>query len=154
MGFRHYLRQGTRTRLIAGERVNWISNRPAGTARYIAAVVMSMPPWLTLDDKRDINLLDAWARCMEIMTGEFHNLDHIVPLRHPLVCGLTVPWNLQVITFRQNMAKSNDFNPEQGDLFGEMVNGLFTPTCGHDAWLRSSSPRTTAPVGSGDGPPA
>lgn len=31
-------------------------------------------------------------------------------------CGLTVPWNLRIITFAQNAAKSNYWNPYQLEL--------------------------------------
>jgi len=34
-----------------------------------------------------------------------------VPLRHPLVCGLHVPANLQVLTAEQNRLKHNSFTP-------------------------------------------
>lgn len=113
MGMRHYIRNGTRERLLRGETVNWIANRKS-SARYITQVVLSAPPWV---DKVEINLLAQWATCMTIVTGKPHNLDHIVPLRHPLVCGLTVPWNLQVITDKQNFSKGNRHNPDQMELW-------------------------------------
>jgi len=42
-------------------------------------------------------------------TGIPHDVDHIVPIVHPLVCGLHVPANLRVIPARENRQKSNIF---------------------------------------------
>ena len=44
-------------------------------------------------------------------TGVVHHVDHEMPLVHPLVSGLHVPANLQVIPGSMNRKKSNLFVP-------------------------------------------
>lgn len=69
------------------------------------------PPWLTLDQKAEIASIYAKARAMTKLSGVKHVVDHIVPLRSPEVCGLHVPWNLQILTHTDNCAKSNKLLP-------------------------------------------
>ena len=42
-------------------------------------------------------------------SGIPHEVDHIIPIQHELVCGLHVPANLQVITRFLNRSKRNGF---------------------------------------------
>ena len=41
-----------------------------------------------------------------------HSVDHLVPLNHPLVCGLHVAHNLQVLPLAENIRKSNNRWPD------------------------------------------
>lgn len=49
-------------------------------------------------------------------TGIRHALDHIIPLNHPHVCGLNVPWNIQIVPHWANAAKSNKYSPDQLEM--------------------------------------
>jgi hypothetical protein len=107
-----FCKRQARERILADDTPFWISNNPR--AGYIASVTVSCPDWV---DRVELELLRTWARAMTIITGELHVLDHIIPVNHPRVCGLTVPWNLQVIHWRANGVKGNTWCPEQQELF-------------------------------------
>lgn len=50
---------------------------------------------------------------LEELTGIKWNIDHIVPLKNDLVCGLHCIDNFQLLTKDENLSKSNKFNPEE-----------------------------------------
>ncbi len=52
-------------------------------------------------------------------TGRNVHVDHIVPLINPYVCGLNVPWNLQIIAERINMSKGNTHHRHRQYLLGD-----------------------------------
>ena len=113
MGMLDYAqRKKTRVRMMSGERVHWVVSSKRSV--YISAVIQSTPPWVTI---AELKAIQYRARYLTEMTGIPHEVDHIVPLNHPRVCGLTVPWNLEIVTAKYNGAKSNHWCPEQMDLW-------------------------------------
>jgi hypothetical protein len=70
----------------------------------------STPLWLTKAHKRAIYKLRNIARRLTLETGVQYHVDHIVPVMGKTVCGLTVPWNLRVISATENQSKSNKFD--------------------------------------------
>ena len=75
------------------------------------SIKTATPSWLsesdTLHTKRFYEIAVAMSE-----EGVKHEVDHIIPVNHPLVCGLHVPWNLQIITYEQNKAKGNSLQTE------------------------------------------
>lgn len=67
------------------------------------------PRWLSKKDMADIAEIYSQAVLLTASTGVKHEVDHIVPLRSKVVCGLHVAWNLRVIPAHANRSKSNSF---------------------------------------------
>ena len=65
------------------------------------------PNWLTPEQRKEILDIYEHMRDCRAVTGEAYHVDHIVPLNGKNVCGLHVPWNLQVLPSDVNLSKSN-----------------------------------------------
>lgn len=65
------------------------------------------PKWLSSEQKMEIRLKYRLAIEMSRATGIRHAVDHVIPLQGEDVCGLHVPWNMEVITQDDNLKKSN-----------------------------------------------
>lgn len=75
--------------------------------KYIASKIRATPDWLTkymLEEIRDIYWV---ASDLSKVSPDNYHVDHIVPLQGNNVCGLHVPWNLQVLPSDINIAKRN-----------------------------------------------
>jgi hypothetical protein len=76
--------------------------------RRQAAKLQATPHWA------DHKVMQAFYKLAKQLSasGIPHDVDHIVPLKHPLVCGLHCPANLQVIPRKENRAKWNRWWPD------------------------------------------
>ena len=88
------------------------ANRHKGAAllaKRRAAKKQRTPSWLTEDHLWMIEEVYEIAEVRSKVTGISWHVDHICPLQGKNVSGLHVPWNLQVITAAENIAKGNRF---------------------------------------------
>lgn len=74
------------------------------------------PSWLSKRHKKEIQDLFWLAQDLRSVTGEEYHVDHIVPLTNEIVCGLHVPWNLQILPSDINLSKSNSFDDQEEGL--------------------------------------
>ena len=84
----------------------------SNTAKRNAAKLQALPKWLTKEELEQIKELYTCAQMFKLYTGQEYHVDHIVPLQGENVCGLHVPWNLQVIPASENLSKSNKLQEE------------------------------------------
>ena len=68
------------------------------------------PVWLSEDQLQEIALVYQLARDCKLTTGEPYEVDHIVPINGKNVCGLHVPWNLQILPADMNRGKGCRFS--------------------------------------------
>jgi len=68
------------------------------------AIAAATPSWA---DFGEIRKVYESAKKLTAETGTKHHVDHIVPLRGKLVCGLHVHWNLRAIPWIDNLKKKN-----------------------------------------------
>lgn len=77
-----------------------------GSYNYWTKIHWATPPWLSDEH------IEQMKAIYERANSRHDHVDHVVPLKHPLVCGLNVPWNLQVVGQRSNLQKSNHYWPD------------------------------------------
>ena len=67
------------------------------------------PPWLTKEHFNQMTAMYWLAKLQYELTDTKYHVDHIVPLLGKTVCGLNVPWNMQILEAKENIRKSNKF---------------------------------------------
>jgi len=113
--YRNKNREATNQRVA-----KWQRNNPDKHCAYQAmrrsAKLQATPAWANQFFIREAYHL---AKLRTKMLGYPWHVDHIVPLQSPLVCGLHVEHNLQVIPGSDNIAKRNYHWPDMPREIGE-----------------------------------
>jgi hypothetical protein len=105
------------------------------------------PPWLTDEHVRQMKFRKETC-------PDNCELDHEVPLAHPIVCGLNVPWNLAVRPKTENQQKSNAWWPDMPmqpvDMFCAHRHTTFELDPGHPQRRKKNRPARRAIVRTGE----
>jgi hypothetical protein len=74
-----------------------------------AKVMHATPAWASRE-----KILEVYKDAVQLTkeTGVDHHVDHIVPLKHDLVCGLHVEFNLRPLPAFDNLSKKNRWWPD------------------------------------------
>jgi len=83
----------------------------ANAAKRHAQKLQATPGWLTKEQHAEIQEFYTLAQELAWLNQDvqiFH-VDHIIPLQGENVCGLHVPWNLQLLTAKENRSKGNRY---------------------------------------------
>jgi 5-methylcytosine-specific restriction endonuclease McrA len=100
---------------VAASKKKWkeenIGKVKADKARRKTQLELATPKWLS---QWQLEAIDHSYLVAELRTqcfGEEYQVDHIIPIRGKNVCGLNVPWNLEVIKKSENLKKGNKLLP-------------------------------------------
>lgn len=85
-------------------RAKYPERAAAAIRLYQAQKRKALPKWA---DRNAMRAIYAEARRLTKETGVEHHVDHIIPINSPVVCGLHVEANLQVIPAVENARKGN-----------------------------------------------
>lgn len=75
-------------------------SRQERNANRTYKLALATPKWLSFEDYKE----------MLSLHNDNESVDHIIPISHPDVCGLNVPWNIQGLSIEANNFKKCKFD--------------------------------------------
>jgi 5-methylcytosine-specific restriction endonuclease McrA len=84
----------------------------SATVKRRLSKINRTPNWLTVEDNWLIKEIYDLASLRSKVTKVAWHVDHIVPLQGKNVSGLHTPWNLQLLTAKENLKKRNSFDAD------------------------------------------
>lgn len=99
----------------------YIKNKPkvlANVKKRKYKKKLAVPSWYD-DEHKQIQEIYELSVKLTNETGIPHHVDHIIPISHPLVCGLHCLANLRVITAEENRHKYNNLLSEYSGFDSE-----------------------------------
>jgi hypothetical protein len=102
----------SKNRLKANQHaMRWLKKNPGKAGRFStwARTARVTPAWARIDVIEDLYALAALYRAAGISC----EVDHIIPLKSDLVCGLHCEQNLQLLSRSDNVMKGRSFSPIQ-----------------------------------------
>lgn len=107
---KRYSSKGTCVECVKEQAKAWKeSNKSKVSAKVMkrhCGKLQRTPNWLSKADNFEIECIYKYCGALREIGFDYH-VDHIVPLRGKDVSGLHVPWNLQVISAKENISKGN-----------------------------------------------
>ena len=95
---------------------SWRKSNPhkvaLGSSRRSKQIRQATPRWLTDSQVESMKSFYEHAKDCSVVSETSYEVDHIIPIKNKAVCGLNVPWNLQVLPKDMNRSKGNKFNAE------------------------------------------
>lgn len=105
-------REANKEKIAAYQKRYQQANKPKYLEAFFrrkAAKLKASPPWLSQEHLNEISYIYSLRQEVNSLSDYEYEVDHIVPLQGKSVCGLHVPWNLQLLPREVNRAKSNNF---------------------------------------------
>lgn len=94
----------------AWETRDWSCLPRSWRRQWMVQRIIATPDWA---DFQKIACVYDRAAYLTYFTGTLHEVDHEIPLNHPMVCGLHNQFNVRAHPKRQNAAKSNHWHRDQ-----------------------------------------